>query len=511
MRTMLAVALAVSIGALASASAVASVPTTLGFSARLVDDKTGDAVSGSHRISFELFDQETSGTSVWLEGREVEIEDGLLFTEIGATKPLDPSVFDGRKLWLAVKLDDITMEPRISIDSVPYAIRAGAADSVGDLDAADVQHRITNQCTLGNFIIGVNADGTVVCAPDLSGSGDVTAVLAGTGLQGGANSGDITLSLLQTCALNQILKWNGTGWACALDQGSGGGGDITGVTVGPAGGLTGGSATGDVVLSLLSTCGMNQILKWNGTTWGCANDVDTDTNSGGDITSVTTAIGTGLQGGIAVGDAALSLLTTCAAGQLLKWTGTAWGCANDIDTDTSSGGDISDVIAGAGLVGGASAGAATLDVVAGSGIAVSANAVALDFAVTDGRYVNATGDTLTGPINMGGNRITGRSCPTGYVLLPPSLCIENQDVGSHTFTACANRCRVNGAHMCSSAEIRAGMASGVALATVYTLDWIDDQDADDSAFYVNATDANNPEGVTPTSTSNWCRCCADLE
>jgi len=56
--------------------------------------------------------------------------------------------------------------------------------------------------------------------------------------------------------------------------------------------------------------------------------------AGGDITAVNTAAASGLTGGAASGDVSLGLLTSCAAGQLLKWNGAAWGCAGDIDTDT---------------------------------------------------------------------------------------------------------------------------------------------------------------------------------
>lgn len=504
-------ALAAALAVFASAVAVAAVPTTLGFSARLVDETTGEAVTGAHRIAFALFAAETGGTSVWQEGYEVEVDDGVLFTDLGQTAALDATVFDGRKLWLEVKLDDVTMEPRIPLDSVPYAIRAGTADAIGDVTADNVQQRVTGSCSQGNFIIGVNPDGTVVCAPDLSGSGDITAVIAGTGLQGGASSGDVNLSLTQTCAMNQILKWNGAAWMCAADAGSGG--DITGVTVGPAGGLTGGGASGDVMLSLLNTCAVNQVLKWNGNTWGCAVDNDTDTNSGGDITSVTTAVGTGLQGGAAMGDVGLSLLTTCAPNQLLKWSGSAWTCANDIDTDTNSGGDITGVTAGAGLLNGGTTGTVTLDVGAGTGISVSANAVALDLTYADGRYLNATGDTLGGALSAGGFRITNRGCPTGYVLAGAgsALCVEFNDASPFTFTACANRCRAAGTHMCSSGEMRAVLVSAVGLGQTTLLDWVDDQDADDSAIYVSSTTAENMDGARVTTTASYCRCCADVE
>lgn len=497
------------------APVAAEVPSTVSFSARLVEEDTGKAIDGTRRIAFALFTAETGGTSVWDEGREVMIEDGVLFTSLGENRALDAAVFDGRALWLEVTLDEVVMEPRVAIESVPYAIRAGAADKVGDVDASQIQQRISGACSSG-FITTVNADGSVVCGTDNVGTGDVTAVFAGNGLSGGGNSGEITLSLLQTCAANQILKWSGTAWQCAADAtgAGGGGGDITSVTVGPAGGLQGGGASGDVVLSLLATCGANQVLKWNGATWVCANDVDTDTNSGGDITSVTTAVGTGLQGGVATGDAALSLLTTCAMGQVLKWGGSSWSCANDIDT-VGGNGDITDVIAGAGLTGGAAAGAATLNVVGGTGITVAADSVSLDTGFTDGRYVNVLGDTMGGSLDMGGFALTNRACPASYVKIPPNLCVEQADQASFTFTQCANRCRGQGAHMCSSAEARAVIASGVALGGTSPslfLDWIDDQIDDDTALYVNSsTNAENPDGTRPTTDASYCRCCTDLE
>jgi hypothetical protein len=402
------------------------------------------------------------------------------------------------------------MEPRVAIESVPYAIRAGAADKIGDVDAAQIQQRVSGACTSG-FISSVNADGSVVCGTDNIGTGDVTAVLPGSGLSGGGNSGEITLSLLSTCAANQILKWSGTAWQCAADAtGAGGGGDVTSVVVGAAGGLQGGGTSGDLTLSLLATCNMSQVLKWNGSTWACANDVDTDTNSGGDITSVTTAVGTGLQGGVGTGDAALSLLTTCAPGQLLKWGGTSWSCANDIDT-TGGAGDITDVIAGNGLVGGAAAGAATINLVVGTGLSLAVDSVSLDVAFTDGRYINATGDTMGGTLDMNNFAITNRACPANYTKVSAAFCAETADQNGHTFATCANRCRSTGGHMCSSAEMRSIIASGVSLSTSVLFDWIDDQTADDEALYVNSVSADNPDGTDATSAVHWCRCCADLE
>ena len=66
---------------------------------------------------------------------------------------------------------------------------------------------------------------------------------SGSGLTGGGTSGTLNLSLTG-CAANQVLKYNGTSWACAAT----GTGTITGVTAGTD--LTGGGTSGNVTLNL---------------------------------------------------------------------------------------------------------------------------------------------------------------------------------------------------------------------------------------------------------------------
>jgi hypothetical protein len=79
------------------------------------------------------------------------------------------------------------------------------------------------------------------------GIGTITGVTtaAGSGLTGGATSGNATLSLSTSCGTGQILQWNGSAWACSTMSG---GGTITGVTSGT--GLTGGGGTGNVTLNV---------------------------------------------------------------------------------------------------------------------------------------------------------------------------------------------------------------------------------------------------------------------
>jgi len=56
-----------------------------------------------------------------------------------------------------------------------------------------------------------------------SSGGGITGIntASGSGLQGGGNNGTLNLSLIKSCSNNQVLKWNGSAWACANLTGSG--------------------------------------------------------------------------------------------------------------------------------------------------------------------------------------------------------------------------------------------------------------------------------------------------
>jgi hypothetical protein len=85
----------------------------------------GNALTGTYDVTFGLFDIATGGRALATDTHAVLVTNGLFTTPI----TFNPSLFDGRALWLGVKVGaDTEMTPRQEIRPVPYAIslRPGA-------------------------------------------------------------------------------------------------------------------------------------------------------------------------------------------------------------------------------------------------------------------------------------------------------------------------------------------------------------------------------------------------
>ena len=198
----------------------------------------GDPVTGTLNTTYYLMTSPTNTTPAWNETSTCNATNGVAQCVIGATKALP--VFD-KQYWLLLGIDGSNTSEAVPLHPAPYALMAHSVNlsstgNIGSLPVGSVNinqnvdmssfnltasHFIgdgslltglvgvndTNEsarmdnlanysCASGDFVLGFEGNATPLCGTP-SGSGDITAVYAGTGLTGGGTSGDVTLNVGQ--------------------------------------------------------------------------------------------------------------------------------------------------------------------------------------------------------------------------------------------------------------------------------------------------------------------------
>jgi len=112
------------------------VPGLVRFSG-IVKDVQGKAHSGIVGVTFALYKDEQGGAPLWLETQSVQADSqGRYTVSLGATLPggLPQDLFvSGEARWLGVQPAGLAEQPRTLLLSVPYAIKAGDAQTIGGL------------------------------------------------------------------------------------------------------------------------------------------------------------------------------------------------------------------------------------------------------------------------------------------------------------------------------------------------------------------------------------------
>lgn len=120
----------------ATSSASVSVPPVIQFS-NVATDEGGTPLSGTVSITFSLYNSSRSGQSLWTETQNVQLGSaGQYSVYLGLTQAngLPTNLFtSGQAQWLGVKIADQPEQPRVFLVSVPYAMKAGDAATVGGL------------------------------------------------------------------------------------------------------------------------------------------------------------------------------------------------------------------------------------------------------------------------------------------------------------------------------------------------------------------------------------------
>ena len=117
-----------------------SMPRTVEFSGVLTDG-AGQALTGVQGVTFALYAEPAGGAPLWLETQNVEADvAGRYSVLLGAMRAdgLPQDLFTSNQArWLGVQASqpDVPEQPRILLVSVPYALKAADAETLGGLPA----------------------------------------------------------------------------------------------------------------------------------------------------------------------------------------------------------------------------------------------------------------------------------------------------------------------------------------------------------------------------------------
>ncbi len=123
----------------AAASTNLAVPPMVNFSGVLTD-VNGKALTGTVGVTFYLYQESQGGAPLWMETQNVQADKAGHYTAaLGSTNSqgLPASVFaSGEARWLGVQIQGQAEQPRVLLMSVPYALKALDAETIGGKPAS---------------------------------------------------------------------------------------------------------------------------------------------------------------------------------------------------------------------------------------------------------------------------------------------------------------------------------------------------------------------------------------
>ena len=115
-----------------------AVPRLVNFTGKATDG--GKVITGAAGATFAIYSDESGGAPLWLETQNIQADaKGNYTAQLGATKPegLPLDLFaSGEARWLGVTINGGQEQPRVLLLSVPYALKAADAQTLGGLPAS---------------------------------------------------------------------------------------------------------------------------------------------------------------------------------------------------------------------------------------------------------------------------------------------------------------------------------------------------------------------------------------
>ena len=124
------------VGAVSAYASGNGIPGLINYNG-VLKDINGKALTGITGVTFALYKEEQGGAPVWIETQNITADKSGRYTvTLGVTKPegsLADSFSNGETRWLGVQISGEQEQPRVLLVAVPYALKAGDAETIGGL------------------------------------------------------------------------------------------------------------------------------------------------------------------------------------------------------------------------------------------------------------------------------------------------------------------------------------------------------------------------------------------
>ncbi len=189
-----------------ASTAATSVPRLVQFNGTL-KDSAARPVSGVASVTFAIYTEQDGGSALWTETQNVLADSNGHFNALlgtATTGGFPSDLFStGQSRWLGISIARQPEMPRVMLASVPYAMKAGDADTLGGLPASSY---VTTQ-QLAAHIVATSTT-VIASAPQGIGSAPVASASASIDDVSGAATQSVTQATITgTGTANYLPLW----------------------------------------------------------------------------------------------------------------------------------------------------------------------------------------------------------------------------------------------------------------------------------------------------------------
>ncbi len=153
-------------------SSAAAVPTLVHFSG-ILNGIDGKPLTGLTGVTFSLYAESQGGAPLWLETQSVQpMRNGQYTVTLGSTtsQGLPTDIFASAEArWLGVRVEGQEEQPRVMLLAVPYALKAGDAQTIGGLPPSAFMLAVPADS--GATVVNMAAPGSALPPASVTGAG----------------------------------------------------------------------------------------------------------------------------------------------------------------------------------------------------------------------------------------------------------------------------------------------------------------------------------------------------